>query len=363
MSFYILTSTIFDFELFAQRAQNDEGPGHVLYQISQRLGATIHQADPKMATMLDQALSKLVSQPSHWALARKLVSQLTREDVVYCAGEDIGLPLAILCKFKSNPPQIAMFMIAPDRFRARSLLKIFDLSKMVQLFTVTDQYKADYLKKLISIEDQQVLVIPVQVDNIFFTPGVGTLPKPRPLIASAGLEQRDYLTLAQAVQGQDIDIKICAFSPNASSKTQIKMPHPIPSNMELRYFEFSELRNLYQMADIVVVSLLKNQYSAGLTVLMEAMACHRPVIMTRTIGLSSDLIDQGLIIGVEPGNHEELRNAIHYLLANPHIAQEMAQRAYDYFLAHHTSENHVNQLSQSIRVLDPHHQALNLIPN
>lgn len=363
MGFYLLMSKVFDFELVTQRAQNDEGPSHVLYQMGQQLGATIHQADPKIATVLDQVLSKLVGQPSHWALARKLASQLTREDVVYCAGEDIGLPLAILCKFKSNPPQIAMFMMAPERFRASNLLKLFNLSKMIQLFTVTDQHKADYLKNLISVRDQQVFVLPVQVDNLFFTPGVSTLPKLRPLIASAGLEQRDYLTLAQAVQGQEIDIKICAFSPNASSKTQTKMPNPIPSNMEIRYFEFSELRDLYRRADIVVVSLLKNQYSAGITVLMEAIACHRPVIMTRTIGLSSALIDQGLIIGVEPGNPEELGNAICYLLSHPHIAQEMAQKAYTYFLKHHTSENYVNQLSQSVRALCPHPQALKLLPS
>ena len=210
----------------------------------------------------------------------------------------------------------------------------------------------ELLKELMNLEDSRVFVLPEQTDANFFTPGEGSLPRPRPLVASAGLEQRDYLTLARAIQGKDIDVKICAFSPNASSGTRTSMPNPIPENMEIRYFDFSELRNLYRTADIVVISLMKNHYSAGLTVLMEAMACKRPVIMTRNLGFSTELMDKGLIVGVEPGDDKELREAIEKLLSNPQEAQAMAQRAYEYFLAHNTSEHYVEVLSQQLQKLE-----------
>lgn len=356
MAFHLATSRAFDFDMFMQRAHNDQGPRHTVYQMSQYLNATIHQPDPNSITLLDKVLSKIVSQPSQWALARRLAAQLTSNDVIYCTGEDVGIPLAILLKFKSNRPKLAISVMAPHRVRPRTLLKSLGLASSIQLFTVTDQYKADYLKNLLHLSDSQIYLLPEQTDANFFKPGEGTLPKTRPLIASAGLEQRDYLTLARAIQDQNVDIKICAFSPNASAGTQTSMPDPVPENMEIRYFEFAELRDLYRTADIVVISLLKNNYSAGLTVLMEAMACNRPVIMTRNIGFSSDLMDQGLMIGVEPGDVDGMREAIAYLLANPQEAKNMAQRAHDYFLSHNTSEHYVRFLSQRLQhIQTPNH--------
>jgi glycosyltransferase involved in cell wall biosynthesis len=352
MSFHIVTSTVFNFEMFVQRAQEDKGPRHTLHQISQQLDATIHQPDQSAVTPIDKILSKIAGQPAHWALARRLALQLKEEDVVYCAGEDVGIPLAILLRLKPNRPRLAVSVMAPDRFRARKLLKFLGLSESIQLFTVTDQYKADGLKNLMNLSDSRVFVLPEQTDVNFFTPGNGTLPKPRPLIVSAGLEQRDYLTLSRSIQGQDIDVKICAFSPNASSGTRTSMPDPVPTNMEIRYFDFAELRDLYRSADIVVISLLKNRYSAGLTVLMEAMACKSPVIMTRNIGFSSELMDKGLIVGVEPGDEQGLQKAIATLLSDPQAAQAMAQRAYDHFLTHNTSEHYVDLVCQQLKQLE-----------
>ena len=93
MGFHILTSTHFNFSMFAERAQKDEGPRHTLYQLSERLGASIHQPDPKSAASLDKVLSKIIGQPQHWSLAREMLPHLGREDVVYCGGEDVALPL------------------------------------------------------------------------------------------------------------------------------------------------------------------------------------------------------------------------------------------------------------------------------
>ncbi len=362
MDFHLATSRAFDFDMFVQRSQDDKGPRHTIHQISQYLSATIQQPDPSSVTPLDHVLSKMIGQPSHWALARRLAKQLRPDDVVYCTGEDVGIPLAILLKLRRDRPKLAISVMAPDRVRPRTLLQRLGLADCIQLFTVTDQYKANYLKNLLNLPDSQVYLLPEQTDARFFTPGEGTIPKSRPLIASAGLEQRDYLTLAQATTDQDVDIKICAFSPNASAGTRTKMPDPIPGNMEIRYFEFDELRDLYRTADMVVVNLLKNQYSAGLTVLMEAMACNRPVIMTRNIGFSSELMDQELVLGVEPGDVSGLKAAIAHVLNNPQEAKEMAQRAHDYFLNHNTSEHYVQFLSQRLQHLKTPNQELQSAP-
>lgn len=54
---------------------------------------------------------------------------------------------------------------------------------------------------------------------------------------------------------------------------------------------------------------------------MEAMACRRPVIITRTPGLASRLIDAGVVTGVMPGDAAEMQQAILELLNHPERAE------------------------------------------
>lgn len=351
MSSLIITSIKFDFDMFAKRANQDQGPCHALYQIAQHLGSKIYQPDNSEVRWLDKLLSKVMGQPMHWALARRLMLSLNDDDIVYCVGEDMGIPLAILCKLANRKTRLVVTVMVPERIRTRYLIKFFGLDKVIQLFAVNAKNKLRSLQDFLGLDDKKLLLLPEKTDENFFSPGEGRMPKSSPLIASAGLEQRDYKTLAQSLDGMDVNVKICAFSPNASAKTKVSMPESVPENMEIRYFEFSELRDLYRSADIVVVSLLKNDYSAGLTVLMEAMACRRPIIMTRNSGLPEELINKGLIVGVEPGDSKGMQLAIQDLLANPAKASALASKAHDYFLVNHSSAYYVHCVSSAIQHL------------
>ncbi|MEB3314107.1 MAG: glycosyltransferase family 4 protein [Cyanobacteriota bacterium] len=350
MGFHLATSTVFDFDYFLHRAGADAGPRHTVYQLAEQLGAKIHQPYQERTEFLDKFLSKIIGEPKHWALARQLIGELDQDDVIYCSDSDIGFPLAILARLRRCPPKIVVHVMAPKRPRFQLAVKLFNLSKVIQLFTVTDQEKAGFIRRL--VPGAQVFVVPEQTDARFFTPGEGKMSKNRPLIASAGLEQRDYITLAQATQEKNIDVKVCAFSPNASLHQRKDLPSPVPENMEIRYFDFVELRDLYRSADIVVISLLQNHYSAGLTVLMEAIACGKPVIMTENIGLTMEFVEKGFILGTQPGDANSLAAAIDHLLANPEAAQDMADKAHDYFLKHHTSEHYVNLLCRQLEAVN-----------
>lgn len=121
--------------------------------------------------------------------------------------------------------------------------------------------------------------------------------------------------------------------------------------MKLRHYDWCELRQLYRDADVVAISLLDNPYSAGLTVLMEAMACRKPVVMTRTPGLAQRLINQGFVIGVEPGDVVGLREAIVSLLENPDLAETLARRNYALALNAHTSDLYVTNLIAKFKAL------------
>jgi glycosyltransferase involved in cell wall biosynthesis len=342
--YYIALSVPFNLEAVNQEAQQGKRPRHVMWDVSQQLGAIVHSPEQYQVSALDKLCARIFGQPEHWALGRALVAQLDDNDLVFCTGEDVGIPLAILCKMAGKRPKLAVPVMAPDRLRTRTVLKLFSLEQQIALFLTNTQAKADSMSCYLNLAPDQVHLFPEQTDVKFFTPGAALADKSRPIIASAGLEQRDYKTLGIATQDLDVDVRICAVSPNASAKTCVTFPEVTPQNMLIRQHDWLELRQLYRDADVVVISLLNNHYSAGLTVLMEAMACRKPVVMTRTPGLAEKLIDQGYVIGVQPGDASSMQQAILKLLHNPEQAEALAERGYDLILSAHTSELYVDSL-------------------
>jgi glycosyltransferase involved in cell wall biosynthesis len=239
-------------------------------------------------------------------------------------------------------------VMAPDRLRFRTVSQFFNIKSQVALFIADTHFKVDGLVNPLKLAPEQVYLNSVQTDVNFFKPGEMTL-KNRPLVASAGLERRDYQTLAIATQDMNVDVKICAVSPNGSSKTKVAFPEVMPDNMTSRHYDWQEFVQLYRDADVVVVSLLQNYYSAGLTTLVEALACRRPVVMTRTPGLGEKLIDLGVAIGVEPGDAAGMRQAIEAVLNHPEMAAAMAQKGYELVHDRYTSEQYVNNFATEFR--------------
>ena len=207
MKYYLITSTFFDFKMFSERFHDDRGPRHTMFEIAQRLDAEICQPETGKANAVDWAMSKLVGLPSHWALARTVLKKLKEGDVIYCAGEDTGTAIAILIKLFGVKVNLAIYFLNPENRRVKYLFKIFNLKSVVKLFTVTDKHKQQNLINQYGVCEQEACVLPEQVDELFFKPGPGAIGTGKFLIACAGMEQRDYLTLAQAIEGLDVELK------------------------------------------------------------------------------------------------------------------------------------------------------------
>lgn len=349
MKYHIVLSNPFDLESINRDAQAGKRPRHLMWELSQKLGATVHQPQGNPISFLDKVLAQIISRPEHWALARVLSSQLASEDFVYCMGEDVGLPLAILWSRKRERPKLVVTVMAPERLRVRTTLKLFSLGNSIDLFMTNTRLKADFLRQYLNLSDERVYVLSEQTDTKFFTPGAATPDKTRSIIASAGREQRDYQTLAEATRDLDVDVKVCALAPNPTAQTRV--PEVTPDNMSFYPYDWPEFAQLYRDADVVVISLLYSTYSPGLTSLMEAMASRRPVVITRTPGLAEELINQGIVIGVNPGDATEMRQAILKLLNNPQEAEAQAQRGYELLLQKHTGEQYIENLVSEFQKL------------
>ena len=356
MSYAILTASRFDLAEFRRRAERGEGPRHLVNQIADDLDATVIQPGDVPPSRLDLVTAKLLGTTAELVAAARKAAAGGPEQVVYCIGDDSGLAFLLASLFARKRCRPLIYVMAPQRTRVRLALVAMRLLRRFPMLIVGTEAKRHYLVDRLGWEPSRLLQAIEQCDEHFFVPDplIGSdraaLHEPA-WVASVGLEQRDYVTLAEATKDLDCSVRVCAVSPNFSARTNVTLPDPEPANFEMRHFDWPELRELYQQSAVLVVSLLDNVYSAGLTALLEGIACGTPAILTRTQGLGSSLIDHDLVIGVPPGDPDALRDAIQSVLDDPQSAVDRAKRARDYYLLNHTSEQMFGTISTAMRSL------------
>jgi len=313
-------------------------------QLADRLGAAIHSPQNQKGGFLDVLRSKLIGTPLLWAYARELSAQLSAGDVVYCPDEEVGLPLAALCRARRNGAKIAVMVHNVDRPRARLALKLLPGCRSAAAYLAVSKRQLKFLVADIGIDEGRTAFVDDQTDATFFKPGQSVENKRRPLLLSAGLEKRDYRVLADAVGDLDIDVCATGFSADAIPHRS-SLPDEWPPNFTRRRYEWTELADLYRSADAVVVTLVPNIYAAGITTMVEGMASGCPVIVTRTEGLDGYLEDTDAITVVSPGDVGELRNAVLSLINSPDRRAAMGRRAREIADKRYSSEIHVEVLA------------------
>lgn len=348
MAYHLTLSSCFDLENIKQDAQVGKRPTHVIFDISRLLNAEIHQPKESVFFLTDLLRVQIIGNPGSWTLARKLSISLTENDVIFCTDENIGLPIATVCGGKEKGPKVVVFISNLNRPRGRLALKLLGIKNRVDLFMTANPEQADFLRNYLDLPENRICLFPHQpTDTSFFTPKPLSANKSRPLIVSGGLEQRDYRTLVQATESLNVDVKVSAVSPSKTVHSRT-FPKVIPANMSYRYYDWNSLAQLYCDADIVVISLYENNFQAGLSTLFEALACCKPVIITRGPGIIQELIDAKAVWGVNSGDCNGLRQAINSLLKNPKQGEALAKIGYQLVLERYNRDIYVKALVEQL---------------
>lgn len=351
INYHIVLNSADDIENIAFKAELGKHPAHVMWDMSKVLQAQIHQPINVITLPKDKKLAKIIGFPEHWALARKLSEQLNENDVVFCNGEHIGIALATLCSQKQKRPKIAVLFHNINRPKGILALNLFKVANSIDLFVTGTISQTKFLRRYLKLPENRIFQIlsHPSTDTSFFTPSLVHSAKLRPLIVSGGIEKRDYRTLANAIVDLNVDVKVCAFSPNRTASKRT-FPQKIPNNMFFSYYEWCDLLQLYRNADIVVLPLLKNNYQAGLSTLFEAMACKKTIIITRSpkAGIINKLIDSGIVTGVRCGDYIQLRQAITQLLNDPHRAEKQAELGYEFVCSYHNNNKYIQDFTTKL---------------
>lgn len=271
------------------------------------------------------------------SLAAEVLTQVQHHEVIYATGEDVGFALAAQARALGfRKPRIAVRLEQPDYGQTplrRGLYEQYRAYALRRVSRVICRTTA-HMQKLSSIDRypfEQLHFVRETTDPRFYNPSTLTTDSVTydqgndPLIVSAGLEERDYATLIEAVRDLPVRVVIGAGSPWSHARFGRSDPSSIPFNVRIGQFSPSQMRALYRTAALVVVPVEPTLRACGMNVVLEAWAMGRAVLATRTAGLRDYITDEVDGLFVEPRNATAMRRGIERLLNDSTLATRLGR--------------------------------------
>jgi glycosyltransferase involved in cell wall biosynthesis len=164
------------------------------------------------------------------------------------------------------------------------------------------QNQGPVLAEYLDLGADRLRYLPFGVDDETFSPAGGDEGD---YVLVVGRDKgRDWPTLFDALEGLDLPVKMCC-RPNDIAGLKV------PASVEvLGYVDRTIYRELLGRARVVAVAAKPLLYPSGQSVLLEAMAMARTVVVTETPALADYIVDGVTALSVRPGNPQALRRRL-----------------------------------------------------
>jgi glycosyltransferase involved in cell wall biosynthesis len=192
-----------------------------------------------------------------------------------------------------------------------------------------------YALERFTIDSERTSIIRFGVDTEFWRPSNSP---PSDYIFSIGQDtNRDFMTLVNACV--DVDIRIHTALPIVIPASR-KNVTVVRGSYQWSSLTDVQLRELYQASMAIVVPLKDVYQPTGYSVTLQAMACGKPVILSRIKGLWAPdlLIDGENCLLVTPGDSYELANVIKRVSKDSALRKRLGTAARETILTHFSLE-------------------------
>jgi glycosyltransferase involved in cell wall biosynthesis len=290
-----------------------------------------HHAEIADFTVLNDATEPLVKLARRYldkdsALAVLGFVRRKRFDAIFCNSESISLPLACLLKGVLQRPRVVSIGHRLTAGKKKPFFTILRAHRQIAQFFVYTRFQKEYAEKTLGVAPSAVTQISFHADTHFFQPQAEVEVNPAQ-IGAAGLEWRDYETLVAAVRERpEWQLRIATGSP-WSKRTNAIETWEMPSHIVTKRYTYEGLREMYAQAAVIAVPLAQNDFSAGVTAVLEGMAMGKPVIVTQTTGQAEAVIEGVTGFSVPVGDVAAFQAAIERLLDDPELRATVGQNA------------------------------------
>ena len=269
-------------------------------------------------------------------------------DVIFTNGENVALPLALLLKLCRRRPGHVTIGHRPSAGKKRPFYTRLGAHRQMDTVFVYAQAQRDFAERTLGIPADKLSLIPFHADQRFYRPRPADIVR-EDQVCAAGLEWRDYPTLIEAAAGlPSLSVKLAAASP-WSKHTDETRDRTLPPNVDARRYEYGALRDLYAESAFVVVPLYENDFQAGVTAILEAMAMERAVIVTRTTGQTDVIVDGENGLTVPAGDAAAWREAITRLRTDDELRTRLARTGRRWVEQHATLDLWTQRLAAALR--------------
>lgn len=196
----------------------------------------------------------------------------------------------------------------------------------------SSSHEAAYYRKTFDWPQSKAAYAPFHSD-----PKLLTMPtSDEDFVMAGGRTFRDYKTLFESLKGTDIQCTIVGMKPSEcyDNNQNIHIKERLP---------VKEFETLLSKSSIVVIPLFDQKISTGQSVLLQAMALAKPVIITRTNGTVEYVEDGVNAFLVDPSSPQQLNEIILKLMNNPELRESVGRNAKaaveDMYLPHHYTKN------------------------
>jgi glycosyltransferase involved in cell wall biosynthesis len=253
-----------------------------------------------------------------------------RADVVFSTVDTVGIPLMLLKRWGLlRRPLVYVAVGLPERLdqlRLGRMRRLYAAALGSCASVVTySEHEADALREWLERQEASAVVefIPFGVDVERFRPD--DEPPVEDVVSIGADPHRDFVLL----------LRVAARLPETSFRIVTTREHlrelpAAPDNVVLETdVPFGEMHRRLSAARVVALPVRENSYSGATTVLLQAMASAKPVIVTRTQAIADGY---GLVDGencrlVPPGDTDAFERAVREVLRDEPRARALAASA------------------------------------
>ena len=248
--------------------------------------------------------------------------QYRRADVILCWTEFFGIPAAFRSALTAGAPLVlgAAHLTDPAERTARFLWAAKHALERADAVFVQSEAMIPVLRSIWGLKDVPIEYVPFGVDAEYFVPSREEIQ--REMVVSVGDDRyRDHETLIEAIA------RVRETDPSVRLELATHLPATMPPEVGLLIPESlgPRRRRFYGTAAVVAIATRPNAYGSGLSVLLEAMACGRPYVITAAAGVAEYVRhgEDGLV--VPPGDVDALAEAVGALIVDPERADALGR--------------------------------------
>jgi glycosyltransferase involved in cell wall biosynthesis len=253
-----------------------------------------------------------------------------RADVVFSTVDTVGIPLVLAQRAGAlRRPLVYAAIGLPERLaqlRSERMRKHYAqaLGRCASILAYSEREAGD-LQAWLAERGRRVPVsfVPFGVETAAFRPAAG--PATRDVVSVGADPLRDFPLLLEVARSlSETSFSVVAGRDNAPP------PRDVPSNVSVEVdLPFDEMKRRLEEAHVVALPVRENTYSGATTVLLQAMALGKPVVVSRTSAIASgyELVDGENCRLVTPGDAGAFARALRGVLGGDSQARALGANA------------------------------------